>query len=312
VAWRFDPDLCLQILPNYQATPWIAPSRVVEMFQVLPVESYRRVIGQKDVYRALRIRNAVISWSYAKGQAGKLAFAQLADAEAASAELEARLAAAAKRLGAAPQPIPFRPKDPGQYLHAAAEQGLRNEVQEALAAGVEPDSFGDARGRTALHRAACGGDPEIVRLLLAHGADPNRTTAEGATPLWELCGCPQSSGLRLVESARHLLASGADPARGVGGDFPLHRAAAGGLAEIVELLLAAGVDPQTTRDNAGQLAIDRARASDHLPTVWLLDARLALAKGAPRQSDGHPLRSTRRKRGAAPLPWPGPNERQGD
>jgi hypothetical protein len=41
----------------------------------------------------------------------------------------------------------------------------------------------DAKGETALHHAARHGDVEVIKVLLAHGADPNAKTPVGATPL---------------------------------------------------------------------------------------------------------------------------------
>ncbi|UKZ63282.1 uncharacterized protein TrAtP1_004510 [Trichoderma atroviride] len=40
-------------------------------------------------------------------------------------------------------------------------------------------------GKTALHMAACEMHPEIVKLLLDHGADPNARMVDGRTPLME-------------------------------------------------------------------------------------------------------------------------------
>lgn len=50
-----------------------------------------------------------------------------------------------------------------------------------LDAGADVNGRGDG-GFTALHSAAQSGDEELVRLLLARGADPSLSTAQGARP----------------------------------------------------------------------------------------------------------------------------------
>ena len=62
----------------------------------------------------------------------------------------------------------------------------------------------DAKGRTALIRAARF-DPRAVRVLLAHGADPEMKDVDGWTPLMIAVSA------REAESVRILLAHGADP-----------------------------------------------------------------------------------------------------
>lgn len=63
----------------------------------------------------------------------------------------------------------------------------------------------NATGETALHHAAIQGNLEIVRLLLAAGAEPDLAGEHGFTPLHE--AILQGH----VEIIRQLLAAGADP-----------------------------------------------------------------------------------------------------
>ena len=46
----------------------------------------------------------------------------------------------------------------------------------------------DLTGQTPFLRAAAAGDVDVMRLLLAHGADPNIATDAGTTPLMVAAG----------------------------------------------------------------------------------------------------------------------------
>ncbi len=62
-----------------------------------------------------------------------------------------------------------------------------------------------ARGDTALHHACRNGDLDIVRKLVAYGADVNATSDNGHFPLY----CAAGHGH--AETTRFLLSSGVDP-----------------------------------------------------------------------------------------------------
>src|SRR3954470_21397066 len=107
-------------------------------------------------------------------------------------------------------------------------------------------------GDTALHLAAAGYRVEIVRLLLAAGADPNAAmnhrrsgplhyAADGyiTGPVWD--------AKRQVKTIRCLLDAGADiNAPDKNGATPLHRAVRTRCAAAVHCLLDAGADPTRT------------------------------------------------------------------
>jgi ankyrin repeat protein len=75
----------------------------------------------------------------------------------------------------------------GGALHAAATGGRLELVRLLLAAGADVDRRDPETGRAPLHAAVSagpGGDaPEIVRVLLTAGADVNATTNDGASAL---------------------------------------------------------------------------------------------------------------------------------
>ena len=89
-------------------------------------------------------------------------------------------------------------------------------VETLLSQNVRVDSLG-SRGETALLLAASKGHSEVVKILVKHGADPNRASSDGNTPL--------------------------------------HKAAMDGHAEVVIALLEAGADP-AIKDRSGRNALE--------------------------------------------------------
>jgi uncharacterized protein len=116
-----------------------------------------------------------------------------------------------------------------------------------------PDGF------TALHLAAFFGRPEVARLLLDRGADPNLWATGGlhVQPLHSAV----AGGHEAV--AQLLIESGADVAAAQDGGYtPLMGAAQNGLAATVTLLLARGADPKAYNQDI-QTAADLADRAGH-------------------------------------------------
>ncbi len=92
--------------------------------------------------------------------------------------------------------------------HIEAVRRYLDDSKEAdiLIHGVEDDSDDDGNisGKTALHLAACEASPDMVRLLLERGADPNSQDSEGRTPLI------QAALWGRLQSVEALLHHGAD------------------------------------------------------------------------------------------------------
>ncbi|MEM7244963.1 MAG: ankyrin repeat domain-containing protein [Acidobacteriota bacterium] len=66
-------------------------------------------------------------------------------------------------------------------MRLAAERGQHDAVGLMLQLGADVNAPDPSDGRTALHRAAAVGYPEVVEQLLAAGADASIADGEGAT-----------------------------------------------------------------------------------------------------------------------------------
>ncbi|HEU4999857.1 MAG TPA: ankyrin repeat domain-containing protein [Lapillicoccus sp.] len=143
---------------------------------------YNRMFGRDDSH-------LVLLFEYGLGTGdGGVWWRRLGDATESPAEMMARQVDWAQRHGferrlALLAQQGFRPESKeasgAPSVHRA---GSPEAVAAAVAAGADVDAYEE--GRTALHRAAWIGDVEMVRALLAAGADPNRLDEEhGTSPL---------------------------------------------------------------------------------------------------------------------------------
>jgi len=151
---------------------------------------------------------------------------------------------------------PPTPKDADGIARAIIHGEVKRAVQD-IESGVEVRGSGGRFG-SPLHAAASAGgrapigegkalvtgSPELVKLLLAKGADPNARDGQGATPLLKAA----ASG-RNTEVIGLLLAAGADPnALDAQRLTPLHWAAIYN-AQALPLLLKAGAMPNAADDD---------------------------------------------------------------
>ncbi|MFJ2753683.1 ankyrin repeat domain-containing protein [Streptomyces sp. NPDC087297] len=164
-------------------------------------------------------------------------------------------------------------------LGRAAESGDAAAVRDLLAGGAEADAWIPG-GRRALDLAVCVGHVEVVRLLLAAGADPRLEAGPyaEATPL----ALAAMRGDAAV--ARDLLDAGVPPGGPAGRlrYVPLVLAAtsaAGGSRETVDLLLDRGADIEETM--RGRTALEWAARFGRAAMVEHLLERGAAVAVAP-------------------------------
>lgn len=151
-----------------------------------------------------------------------------------AAEIQARAAAMSK-----PGSTSNDPKD--KAVIDAVEKGDAAALKSALAAGGKWSAR--KNGNTALHLAASYGYPELAKILLDAGADPN-VTQDGAakfTPLMSAVSSGQIETVKLLLAAK----ANVNAADGIAQNQPIFFAVMGGCkVEMLKTLLGAGADPK--------------------------------------------------------------------
>lgn len=135
----------------------------------------------------------------------------------------------------------------------AMAAGRTPEVERLLASGTEIEPFH-------MGFAAMGRHPEMVRVLVEHGADPDVMNLGPGTPLQSTLGF--LAGLARVDAMRTLLELGADPDYRTepGNGTPLMVALLAGKIDAVRVLVAFGADPSLA-NGKGETASDLAVAT---------------------------------------------------
>jgi ankyrin repeat protein len=148
-------------------------------------------------------------------------------------------------------PVPLNANQAMDFIKLLLDRGA--EVNGRLAFETETHAASHViwlreEGATPFFRAAYGGDIEVLKLLLAHGADPNITTADHTTPLMALVGVGYTIGVvnnrsheEDMESLKLLLELGA-PVNAANdlGITALMGAAHRGVNDMIQLLVEHG------------------------------------------------------------------------
>jgi ankyrin repeat protein len=153
-------------------------------------------------------------------------------------------------------------------LHEAAAFAGDAVVEMLIAAGA-PLDLRNGDGETPLHIAAGRGLPRHVEALLAAGANPDLADKRGVSPLRAAIGGKRHEVWDNDGAALPL----ARVAAGI--DAALPDALAAGMAEVAQVLLARGADPDA-RDRHGRPAL---AAAAELPDAGMLETLLAAGAG---------------------------------
>ena len=129
---------------------------------------------------------------------------------------------------------------------------------------IQGSSRGQTRGATPFFIAAMSADVDVMRFLVANGADPLIPAANGATALMMASGMGwMENEVRLYEedylpAAALCLELGIDPnAASNSGETALHSTISGGFNKVIELLAENGADVNA-KTGRGQTALDQA------------------------------------------------------
>ncbi|MGA8027726.1 MAG: ankyrin repeat domain-containing protein [Bryobacteraceae bacterium] len=157
-------------------------------------------------------------------------------------------------------------------MESAVLRGQTEIAKILIASGFDINKPTEA-GSTYLNDASLKGQVKMVQLLLEHGAGLESLNATGGTPLHDAALGGNADVIRL------LLDRGAriDAFDRESGATPLMLAASLARTGAVALLLQRGANP-ALRDHAGRTALDRAKKTDDVETVRLLETALAHSK----------------------------------
>ncbi|ETE66355.1 Ankyrin repeat domain-containing protein 49, partial [Ophiophagus hannah] len=147
---------------------------------------------------------------------------------------------------------------PDKLLLWAAEKNRLSTVQRLLSQNLVSINIQDEDQYTPLHRAAYNGHMEVVRELIAHGADVHALTVDSWTPLHSACKWNNT------KIASFLLQHGANVNAQTNGLLtPLHLAAGNRESkETLELLLMSRYLKPNLKNNLEETACDIARRTD--------------------------------------------------
>jgi len=139
-------------------------------------------------------------------------------------------------------------------LHKAVLQNNSERLRHELESSTRDINLGDSNGCTPLHWAAIRNDPECLRLLLVHGANPNIADRDHCLPINEISwhGAQDETDLQKREQCIHVFIEHGKPVYGtqyVNKCFPMYwtplsRACYANRHAAVIMLLATGAQIQ--------------------------------------------------------------------
>jgi ankyrin repeat protein len=192
-------------------------------------------------------------------------------------------------------PVPKADMDGLEFIKKLLDKGanVNHRVQESTwYRTVFTSQWVHEDGATAFWRAAQSSDLTVMKLLLAHGADPNIATNVGVTPLQVAAGIGWVEGITYewskdanVETIKLLLSLGNDPnAQAQTGRTALHGAGHKGATRVIQTLVDAGarVDQrdygQSGNDAGGRLAFHKYLPVDYADGLIRIGTQSAIVQ----------------------------------
>ncbi len=214
-------------------------------------------------------------------------------------------------------PVPKADMDPLEFITKVIDKGanVNHRIQESTwYRTVFTSQWVHEDGATAFWRASQSSDLAVMKLLLAHGADPNIPTNVGVTPLQVAAGIGWVEGVTYqwskeanVETIKLLLSLGNDPnAQAQTGRTALHGAGHKGATQVIQVLVDAGARldqrdyGQNGNDAGGRLAFHRYLPVDYADGLIRIGTQSAIIQ----PEAGALLRKLMTERG---MPTPPPN-----
>jgi ankyrin repeat protein len=156
----------------------------------------------------------------------------------------------------------------GEEIHDAARAGDLNKVKSLVAGDVKYVNTKTSRGTTPLHYACISRNADVVRFLIAKGADVTAVNDSLYTPLHYAASYDNTEAVEL------LLKHGADiEAKSREGGTPLHAAAASGAVNTIKVLTDKGADVRVRDKRSRTPLLLAARESGSVETAKILIAR---------------------------------------
>src|SRR6056300_1340121 len=170
----------------------------------------------------------------------------------------------------------------------AVKNGNVNTVKKLLNNGANVNQADNENGIAPLLIASYRGHTEVVKLLLAKGADANKADKNGRTPLWNASDRGHVKVVKVLLGARGIDVNKVDNY----GQTPLIIASYEGHMDIVKLLLAKGADINQV-DVDGESALHAASDAGHDDIVKFLMAKGADVNKADNEGRTHLWIATR-------------------